>query len=142
MQRTGKPQVKTRWLDINKGDEANRDYRSRLVAQEIKLDKREDVFAATPPLEAKKMLFSMAVTEGIGFKEGQRGDGMCIDFIDIRRAYFHAEALREVYIALPPEDASDGMCGKLNKSLYGTRDAAQNWGESYMQFMEIGRAHV
>ena len=37
---------------------------------------------------------------------------------------------------LPPEDHTPGMCGKLNKSLYGTRDAAQNWGESYMKFME------
>ena len=40
-----------------------------MVAKEIKVDKREDLFAATPPLEAKKMLFSWAVTEGIGFKK-------------------------------------------------------------------------
>ena len=27
------------------------------------------------------------------------------------------------------------MCGLLGKSMYGTRDAAQNWGEAYMTFM-------
>ena len=58
--------ITVRWLDINKGDEENKEYRSRLVAQEIKRDKRDDLFAATPPLEAKKMLFSLAVTEGYG----------------------------------------------------------------------------
>ena len=53
IQATGKKPVKVRRLDINKGDDVNRDYRSRLVAQEIKTDKREDLFAATPPVEAK-----------------------------------------------------------------------------------------
>ena len=28
---------------------------------------------------------------------------------------------------LPLEDASDGMCGRLNYSMYGTRKAAYNW---------------
>ena len=51
---------------MNKGDRVNPEVRARLVAKEIKTSKREDLFAATPPLEAKKMLFSMAVTEGIG----------------------------------------------------------------------------
>ena len=53
----GKAPVGVRWVDINKGDVLNPDYRSRLVAKEIKRDKREDLFAATPPLEANKMLF-------------------------------------------------------------------------------------
>ncbi len=30
-----------------------------MVAKEIKRDKREDLFAATLPLEAKKVLFSL-----------------------------------------------------------------------------------
>ena len=61
---TGKDPIGTRWIDINKGDEMNPEYRSRLVAQEIKTDTREDLFAATPPLEAKKMLFSPAASFG------------------------------------------------------------------------------
>ena len=66
------------------------------------------------------------MTEGIGWKDGSPSK-MKMDFIDVRRAYFHAEALRDVYIELPEEDSEEGMCGKLLKSLYGTRDAAQNW---------------
>ena len=99
----------------------------------------EDMFAATPPWEAKKVLFSLAVTEGIGYQKGQEEKGMKMEFIDIRRAYFHAPARRTVYVKLPPEDHEDGMCGKLNKSLYGTRDAAQNWERQYANVMsELG----
>jgi len=90
--KTGKAPIGTRWVDINKGDDVNPEYRSRLVAKEINTGKRDDLFAATPPLEAKKALLSMAVTEGIGFKRGHRQSGKKLDFIDIRRAYFHAKA--------------------------------------------------
>ena len=52
--------------------------------------------------------------------------------IDVRRAYFHAPERRGVFVELPPEDYQPGdehMCGLLQYSLYGTRDAAQNWEE-------------
>ena len=58
-----------------------------------------------------------------------------IDFVDIREAYFHAKATRDVYIELPEEDREEGMCDKLNKTLYGTRDAARNWEAACTEFM-------
>ena len=106
------------------------------MAQELKRDKREDLFAATPPLEAKKLLFSKAVTEGIGYEPGKPEEGMKIDFIDISRAFFQADAIRKVYVQLPQEDYQEGMCGKFGKSMYGTRDAAQNWSDTYVRLME------
>ena len=114
----------------------NPEYKSRLVAKEIKTDKRIDLFAATPPLEGKKLLFTLAVVYGIGCERGDKKNGMKLDFIDIRRAFFHAKAKRAVYVELPPEEAQDGMCGKLNKAMYGTRDAAQNWEFAYAEYME------
>ena len=63
---TGKNPIKVRWEDTSKGDEVNPEYRIRLVAEEIKYDPREDLFATTLPLEAKKSMFSMIVTGGIG----------------------------------------------------------------------------
>ena len=64
---------------------------------------------------------------------------MKLEFIDIRRAFFHALARRKVFVQLPEEDAEEGMCGRLNKSMYGTRDAAQNWEEHYSQaHIDIG----
>ena len=125
---TGRPPIGTRWVDINKGCEVFLEYRSRLVAQEIKMDKREELFAATPPLEAKNLLFSMAVTKGLGLGKGWIKK---LDFIDVKRAYFHALARRNVYAKFPKEDHQGGICGKLLKSMYGMRDAAQNWDQEF-----------
>ena len=60
---------------------------------------------------------------------------MKLDFIDVRRAYFFAKVRREVYVDLPEEDWTPNMCGRLNQSMYGTRDAAQNWEEEYSSFL-------
>ena len=126
--------IKLRWIDINKGDKVNPEYRSRIVAKDFKIDKRWDVFAATPPLEALKMLISLWMTEGIGFTSNN--SRMKMEFIDVRRAFFHAPAQREIYIELPEGDEEEGMVGLLDKSLYGTRDAASNWEHAYSEFME------
>ena len=55
-------------------------------------------------------------------------------FNDVKRAYFFAEAKREIYVELPEEDQEENgedMVGRLRLSMYGTRDAAQNWALEY-----------
>ena len=61
---TGKPPIKVRWVDVNKGSKEVPEIRSRLVAKEIKVNDRSDLFAGTPPLEALKLLLSMAASSG------------------------------------------------------------------------------
>ena len=54
--------------------------------------------------------------------------------VDVKRAYFYAPAKRPIFIELPVEDRLQGeedMVAQLNLSLYGTRDAAQNWTQEY-----------
>ena len=48
--------ITTRWLEVNQGDEANHNLRVRLVGRELKIDNRLDLFAATPPLEALRLI--------------------------------------------------------------------------------------
>ena len=58
--------------------------------------------------------------------------------IDIKRAYFYAPTRREIYIQIPAEDMEEGdedKVGMLDFSLYGTRDAAQNWAHCYSQVL-------
>ena len=124
-QNTGKPPIKLRWIDINKGDDTSPLYRSRIVAKEINTHARPDLFAATPPVEYIKYLVSRAAS---GQHKAQL-DRIMLQ--DIGKAYFHAPATRDIYIELPTEDAQEGMVGKLEKSLYGTRDAAMNWAAAY-----------
>ena len=43
--------IGVRWVDVNKGDSETPDYRSRLVGQEFKTSKNDELYASTPPLE-------------------------------------------------------------------------------------------
>ena len=52
--KTGKAPIKVRRIDINKGDAKDPNYRSRSVAKEIDTCKKNELFAATPPLEHLK----------------------------------------------------------------------------------------
>ena len=51
-----------RWVDINKGDELNPKYRSRLVARQLKATDKSNAtyFAPTPPLESLRSILMMA----------------------------------------------------------------------------------
>ena len=60
-------------------------------------------------------------------------------YADVSRAYFYAQASRAVYVELPDEDRDEGeeqACGRLNVSMYGTRDAARNWAEEYVETLK------
>ena len=125
LQATGRKPIAVRWVDVNKGDSARPNYRSRLVAKEFRgNDDRPEWFAATPPSECLKLMLHRLASN--------RGHKLL--YADVSRAYFYAPAVRPVYVQLPDEDrtAQDvGMCGKLRVSMYGTRDAAMNWAKEY-----------
>ena len=127
--KTGRAPITVRWIDINKGDQKNPNYRSRLVAREVNIHQMDDLFAWTPPLEALKSILSMAAS-------GNRGEVVMVN--ELGRAFFHANVCREVFVQLAEEDRKLGeerMCGKLNYSIYGTRDAAQNWANEYTDML-------
>ncbi len=88
-----------------------------MVAKEIKRDTWEDLFAAMPPLEAKKVLFSRWACV----------PGVRLDFRDVDRTYCCTRAMRRVCVELPNQDFEEGKRVLLKKSTHGTRDAAQNW---------------
>ena len=125
--------ISTKWLDTNKGDTDRPNYRSRLVGREIKRDKRLDLFAATPPIETLRFIVARCA------QEQKRKDPWRMAVADVRRAYFYAPATRAIFIEIPTEDreaADDNMVGKLELSLYGTRDAAMNWALEYTGYLE------
>ena len=126
---TGKQPIGTRWIDVNKGDSQRPNYRSRLVAKEYKVDVRPDLFAATPPTECLRLLLS---------KASENKDSKVL-YVDVSRAYFYAKSVRPTFIKLPAEDPrsnEEGLVGKLMMSMYGTRDAAQNWAEEYSSTLQ------
>ena len=115
------------WVDTDKGTDGcvARDFHPKGEKD------REDLFAATPPLEAKRMLMSKATTR---WKKGGIRKMM---FIDARKAHLNPECEGDVYIELPREaGAGPGKVGKLNYWLYGFRPAAQAWERHYSEKLE------
>ena len=117
IQRTGRRPIGSKWVDVNKGDWIKPIVRSRLVAREIAFRKNDDYYAATPPLEALRMLISNVASSS--------GPGLLV--IDASKAHLHASVDRLIYVDLPPETRAPGMCARLRRCLYGTRDAPARW---------------
>ena len=144
-EKTGKAPTSTRWVDVNKGTVEKPDVRCRLVARDFKPKgekDREDLFAAMPPLESKKLIFQKAIREN---KERRRRgqDGIKLMFIDVKKAHLYGVVPEGecAYIELPGEAERQGKCGRLVKWLYGMRNAASAWEKHYSdRLAEMGFA--
>ena len=114
--------IGVRWVDVNKGDTTEPDYRSRLVGREFAVGRDDALYAATPPLKALGLIFSHAATIP------DDGPKRTIMINDVRRAYFYGQIQRDVYIELPKEDdkRGTGMLGKFRLCFYGSKRLARN----------------
>ena len=98
-----------------------------LVTQDVNLHADESFYAATPPLEAKRMLFSEFASQRI-----QNGKPLQLSFVDVKKASFYGIPEREIYARLPSElGVSKQYVGKLVWCMYGTRDAGAIWESVY-----------
>ena len=84
------------------------------------------IFATTLPLDALRMLVHEASTVD------NPDDEKVVMLNDVARAFFEADATRDICVEIPAEardakDDEDDNVALLEKSLYGTRDAAQNF---------------
>ena len=100
--------------------------RSRLVARDLKGgdNDRDDLFAATPPLESKRMFLSRAATR-------KHARLTCkLLFIGAKKAHLKPKCQADVHIELPEEaGGKPGECGKFDYWPCGLRPAAQAWEE-------------
>ena len=115
--------MNVKWVDTNKGDDAQPLVRSRLVAMEFRRSWISKWFAATPPIEAVRVILVIAAA---GCSEGQAPRKIL--HIDVSRAHWYPTVTRDAYVRLPLEDPRGGdasVCGKLKKTMYENLDAAQ-----------------
>ena len=122
--RTGKAPISTRWVDINRGTAESPDVRCRLVARDFKPKGEKDrwgLFAAMPPLEAKKILLRTAGNQWHDAR--RRGDGqyMKLLFVDAKKAHLNGVVRDDefVYIELPPEACTSGASGVFHTASSG-----------------------
>ena len=100
----GKAPIGVRCVDVIQQDNINPKYRSRLVAKDFKTSNDPELYAATPPLEALKLIISMEATNS---KEQNRVIKK-IMVNDVSRTYFYARSdkptlLRYVRKTVSPE---------------------------------------
>ena len=90
--------VRMRRMLCNKGDEDSPDVWARLVVCEIARDKQKQLYASTPPLEAKKFLFSR-------YARGRtrNNEPLQLSFVNVKLAYFNGTQSRIIYMAPPKE---------------------------------------
>ena len=142
---SGKPILPVRWVDVNKGDKAHYKVRSRIVGKELKAKTKEallahELFSATPPWEMVKALFSLLVTD---FEKQDKE--LVMGVFDISRAHFMPKVLRELYVEIPEEDKKPeegDIVGRLNRGMYGFRDASHAWMLDWQELLRGGGYRV
>ena len=129
--KTGRPPISVRWVQVNKGYDVNPNYRSRVFARKLRMAGDDSIFAPTRPLESLRMVLSYATTdllEGPKKVHDPRSPHRTqVLAIVISRAYFNAVTPEDepTFVELPPRVAAPpGMCGFLERHMYGTRRAA------------------
>ena len=114
--------IESKWvykLKYNADGEIAR-YKARLVAkgytQVNGLDYNE-TYAPVTRLETIRLLFGLAVEKDWEIRQ-----------IDVKTAYLHGDLDEEIYME-PPEglDIPDGMVLRLDKAIYGLRQAGRQW---------------
>jgi hypothetical protein len=120
--KTGRSAITVRWVDVNKGDDMVPNYRSRLVARQLKAQDKsgQSFFAPAPPLEALRTVLSMAMTKvGTHVPDWSPSSPVRtqLSFVDAKRAYFNAKLDPKdppVFVDLPAEDKDHvSMCAQL-----------------------------
>ena len=93
-----------------------------------------------PPSEGLKMLVSTMMT---GHDDGNHVDGLFeMATWDVSRAHFCGEARRWIYTFLPEGHEQVGKLARLCRSMYGTRDAASIWGDTWSELLKDGSMKV
>ena len=112
--------VGTRWVIAKNVDRV----RCRLVALEFAgKDKREYLYAGTPPLAATRYALSDCVSRGVSRRPTRK-----LMVLDTKKAFLYGLATRSIYIELPEQEPEGGtLVGKLRRTLYGTRNAPLAW---------------
>ena len=141
VEESGRPPISTKWVGVDKGTVQNQIIRSRLVARDFRVkgeSDRSDLFAAMPPLEAKRILFRMAVRR-CREKPCERNKIM---LIDVKKPHLNGEVPEDekVIVLLPSEAA------RLKRWLYGMHPAAKAWDPAHeggrLPEGHLGRHHL
>ena len=122
--------VPGRWVfkRKTKADGSLDKYKARYVAKGFKQIEGLEfhkTFAPTAKPESLRTILALAAKSGAGLHQ-----------LDVKSAYLHSAIAEEVYLEQPQGFQEEGMVCRLNKSIYGLKQAARNWYEALSKFLE------
>ena len=109
----GQESISTTWVLTKKGSE----IRARLVARGF--EEEDEVKKDSPTVNKSSLRLMLTISSLKGWE---------INMTDIKSAFLQGSQLdRDVFIKPPKEAEMEGKLWKLNKCLYGLRDASRQW---------------
>ena len=120
--KAGKMPTTTKRVDRNKKDDNGETFvKYRLMTRDFKPKHEgpsDDLFAAMPPLEAKKALF--AFVAGVREKRlTQVDEEVKLMFVDVKKAHLNAKCEEEEWVEVPNEFKNFGRYAKLKRWFTG-----------------------
>ena len=119
----GRTAIPTHWVfDLKRDAHGNIiRFKARLVvdgSRQIYGIDFSEVFSPTSHLTTVRLLLALAAAEDLN-----------IEILDVKTAFLHGELEEDIFVTQPPGFplGDPSMVCKLNKSLYGLRQAARTW---------------
>ena len=128
----GRAPVTCKWVfkvKYNSDGTVNK-FKARLVARgfsQIENIDFHETFAPTLRFESLRLFFANAVKHD-----------MLVEQMDVDNAYLNSDLEEEIYMTVPPgypKEVPEGVVLRLEKGLYGLKQAARKWNEKFINAM-------
>lgn len=125
----GKNLIDSKWIFKIKRNEAGGTdrYKARLVARGFSQRKGfdyENTYAPVARHTTLRVLLAIANQEGMHLHQ-----------LDVKTAFLNGSLEQEIYMRLPEEFAAGNLVAKLQKSLYGLKQASRAWNSRFHEFV-------
>ncbi|KAG7664873.1 uncharacterized protein J8A68_001599 [[Candida] subhashii] len=135
----GKKPIPTRWVFTKKEDDLKKEvYKARCVVQGFRQHEGIDFDISkisSPVTDLTTIRLLTAIATEFSFK---------IHHLDVKSAYLNADLSDDIYVKPPPGyELEEGKCWKLNKSVYGLKQAGYEWFMTFTKiFMKLGFQNI